>query len=165
MEWAKDIPRGQIDATFPNVHAIADITQEIHRRATALQPGQWILGAGWDDSKLAEHRYITRQDLDSVAPNNPVYLDHVSGHLAAVNSAVLKLAGIGKETPDPQAGFIEHDAAGKPTGILKDTAMSLVNSGLPKDPDDINVRAAQLISQKAAELGLTTIHDIFLSAD
>lgn len=165
MEWAKGILRAQIDATFPTVHAIKDITQEINRRATALQPGQWIQGAGWDDSKLAEHRYITRGDLDSVAPNNPVYLDHVSGHLAAVNSAALKLAGIGKETPDPQGGVIERDPAGAPTGILKDTAMSLVASLLPKDPDDINVKAAQLVAQKAAELGLTTIHDIFLSSD
>jgi predicted amidohydrolase YtcJ len=165
MEWTKGILRAQIDATFPTAHAIKDITQEINRRATTLQPGQWIQGAGWDDSKLAEHRYITRGDLDSVAPNNPVYLDHVSGHLAAVNSAALKLAGIGKETPDPQGGVIERDPAGAPTGILKDTAMSLVASLLPKDPDDINVKAAQLVAQKAAELGLTTIHDIFLSSD
>jgi predicted amidohydrolase YtcJ len=165
MEWAKGILRAQVDATFPTVHAITDITQEVHRRATALEPGQWIQGAGWDDSKLAEHRYITRQDLDSAAPNNPVYLDHVSGHLAAVNSAALKLAGIGKETPDPQGGVIERDPTGEPTGILKDTAMSLVASLLPKDPDDINVKAAQLVAQKAAELGLTTIHDIFLSTD
>jgi predicted amidohydrolase YtcJ len=165
MEWAKGILRGQIDATFPRVHAIADITQEINHRATSLQPGQWIVGAGWDDSKLAEHRYITRQDLDSAAHDNPVYLDHVSGHLAAVNSAALKRAGIGKQTPDPQGGVIERDQAGEPTGILKDTAMSLVASLLPKDPDDINIRAARLVSQKAAELGLTTIHDIFLSTD
>jgi predicted amidohydrolase YtcJ len=165
MEWAKGILRGQIDATFPKVHAIADIVQVINRRAAALQPGQWIVGAGWDDSKLAEHRYITRQDLDSAAPGNPVYLDHVSGHLAAVNSAALRLAGIGKQTPDPQGGVIERDQAGDPTGILKDTAMFLVTSLLPKDLVDINIRAAQLVSQKAAELGLTTIHDIFLSTD
>jgi hypothetical protein len=165
MEWAKGILRGQIDATFPQVHAIAEIVQEVHHRAAALPPGQWIVGAGWDDSKLAEHRYITRQDLDLAAPNNPVYLDHVSGHLAAANSAALKLAGIGKQTPDPQGGVIERDQSGEPTGILKDTAMPFVASLLPKDPDDINIRAAQLVSQKAAELGLTTIHDIFLSID
>jgi len=165
MEWAKGILRGQIDATFPTVHAIADVTQEVKKRATVLQPKQWIVGAGWDDAKLAERRYISRQDLDSVAPNNPVYLDHVSGHLAATNSAALKLAGIGKQTPDPPGGVIERDHTGEPTGILKDTAMLLVANLLPKDPDDINIRAAQLVSQRAAELGLTTIHDIFLSAD
>jgi predicted amidohydrolase YtcJ len=165
MQWAKGILRGQIDATFPTVHAIADITQEIKKRAAALQPEKWIVGAGWDDAKLAERRYISRQDLDSVAPNNPVYLDHVSGHLAATNSAALKLAGIGKQTPDPQGGVIERDNSGEPTGILKDTAMLLVANLLPKDPDDINMRAAQLISRRAAELGLTTIHDIFLSTD
>jgi len=165
MEWAKGILRGQIDAAYPNVRAIDDIVREIASRANSLQRGQWIVGAGWDDSKLTEHRYIRRQDLDPASPHNPVYLDHVSGHLAAVNSAALELAGIDRRTPDPQGGVIERDATGEPTGILKDTAMSLVSSQLPKDPEDINIRAAKLASEKAAEVGLTTIHDIFLSPD
>jgi len=77
----------------------------------------------------------------------------------------LKAAGIGKNTPDPQGGVIERDPSGQPTGILKDTAMGLVAKLLPEDPPDIHVRAARLASEKAAAVGLTTIHDIFLSAD
>jgi predicted amidohydrolase YtcJ len=165
MEWTKSILRGEIDATSPQVHSIGDITRAVAQRAAAIKPGEWIRGSGWDDAKLAEHRYITRHDLDAVAPDNPVYLDHVSGHLAAVNSAALKLAGIDRQTPNPQGGLIERDQTGEPTGILKDTAMSLVSDHLPADPADINIRAAQLVSQKAAELGLTTIHDIFISEE
>ena len=165
VQWTKSILRGEIDTTYPQVRSIGDITRALRERAATIKPGEWILGSGWDDSKLAEHRYITRHDLDAVAPENPVYLDHVSGHLAAVNSAALKLAGIGKQTPDPQGGVIEHDASGEPTGILKDTAMDLVADRLPRDADDINSRAAKLASEKAAALGLTTIHDIFLSPE
>jgi predicted amidohydrolase YtcJ len=165
MEWVKSLVRGEIDAGYPSVHSIAEIEQAVAERAAALPPGQWIRGAGWDDAKLAERRYITRHDLDRVSPNNPVYLVHVSGHLAVANSAALKLAHIVKDTPDPQGGVIERDQSGEPTGVLKDTAMGLVETLLPGDPPDINVRAAKLISEKAAEVGLTTIHDIFISAE
>lgn len=165
MEWVKNILRGEIDAGYPAVHSITEISQAVSRSAAVLPRGQWILGSGWDDAKLAERRYITRLDLDAVAPNNPVYLKHVSGHLGVVNSSALKLANITKDTHDPQGGVIERSASGEPTGILKDTAMGLVASILPRDPSDIDVRAAKLISEKAAELGLTTIHDIFISSD
>ncbi|MGB0108752.1 MAG: amidohydrolase [Terriglobales bacterium] len=165
MEWVKGILRGEIEAGYPAVHSIAEITQAVAHRAATLPRGQWIVGSGWDDSKLAERRYITRQDLDTVSPDHPVYLKHVSGHLGVANSAALKLANITKNTHDPEGGVIERDTAGEPTGILKDTAMGLVATLLPKDPPDINVRAAKLISEKAAEVGLTTIHDIYISAD
>jgi predicted amidohydrolase YtcJ len=165
MEWVKSILSGEIEAGYPAVNSISEIAQAVARRAAMLSKGQWIVGAGWDDSKLTDRRYITRQDLDAASPDHPVYLKHVSGHLSVANSAALKLANITKDTHDPEGGVIERDAAGEPTGILKDTAMGLVAVLLPKDPPDIDVRAAQLISEKAAEVGLTTIHDIFISSD
>jgi predicted amidohydrolase YtcJ len=165
MEWTKGILRGQIDAGYPKVHSISEISQEVGHRAATLKPGGWIVGSGWDDSKLAEHRYIARNDLDPVSPENPVYLMHVSGHLAATNSTALNLAGITKNTPNPQGGVIERDSSGEATGILKDTAMALVGRLLPPDPPDLDARAARLVSEKASEVGLTTIHDIFLSPE
>jgi predicted amidohydrolase YtcJ len=165
MEWVKGLVRGEIDTTYPSVRAITQIEQAVAQRAAALPAGQWIRGSGWDDAKLAERRYITRRDLDPVSPDHPVYLVHVSGHLAVANSAALKLANVSKDTRDPQGGVIERDSSGEPTGVLKDTAMGLVETLLPSDPPDINVRAAKLISEKAAEVGLTTIHDIFISPE
>jgi predicted amidohydrolase YtcJ len=165
MEWVKSIVRGEIDAGYPAVHSIAEITQAVAHRAGAISRGQWILGSGWDDAKLAEHRYITRRDLDAVSSNHPVYLKHVSGHLVVANSVALKLASIARTTQDPKGGVIERDASGEPTGILKDTAMGLVAPLLPGDAPDIDMLAAKLISEKAAEVGLTTIHDIFVSPE
>jgi hypothetical protein len=163
MEWVKGILRGEIDVGYPAVHSIPDISQAVAHRAATLSQGQWIVGSGWDDAKLAERRYITRQDLDKASPDHPVYLKHVSGHLSVASSFALMLANITKATHDPQGGVIERDVSGEPTGILKDTAMGLVATILPGDPPDIDVRAAQLICEKAAEVGLTTIHDIFIS--
>jgi len=165
MLWAKSILRGEIDAGRSSVRSIAQITKAVADRAATLPSGQWIRGSGWDDASLDERRYIRRGDLDAVAPNHPVYLEHASGHLAALNSAGLKLAGISGNTPDPHGGVIERDAAGQLTGILKDRAMEAVLALFPRDLPDINVRAAKLISDKAAELGLTTIHDSFIGPE
>ena len=165
IEWVKSILRGEIDTGYPAVHSISEITHAVAHRAATVPQGQWIVGSGWDDSKLSERRYIIRQDLDTASTGHPVYLKHVSGHMGVANSAALKLANITKDTADPQGGVIERDASGEPTGILKDTAMGLIAGILPGDPPDIDVRAAQLVSEKAAEVGLTTIHDIFLSPD
>jgi predicted amidohydrolase YtcJ len=165
MEWATGVLRGQIDVTYPNVHSVNDIVALVRARVAKTPKGAWITGAGWDDAKLAEHRYVTRQDLDAAAPDNPVYLEHVSGHLAATNSAALKLAGVTRATADPVGGVIERDSAGEPTGILKDTAMDLAVKLAPADPPDAPMRAAKLISETALALGLTTIHDIFISSE
>jgi predicted amidohydrolase YtcJ len=165
MEWAKGVVRGQIDAAYPAMKSIATLVAEIAARSKSAQPGEWITGAGWDDAKYSDHRYVTRQDLDPVSGDHPVYLIHVSGHLGAANSAALKLAGVSRSTPDPSGGVIEHDANGEPTGILKDNAMDLVARILPPEPADLPARAAKYLSAAALSFGLTTIHDISLSPE
>ena len=165
MEWAKGVVRDQVDATYPGVKSIAALMQEIERRAKSATPGSWIVGAGWDDAKYTDHRYVTRADLDRVSGDHPVYLIHVSGHLAVANSVALKLTGLKRDTPDPSGGVIEHDASGELTGIVKDNAMELVAQFLPADAPDLAVRAAKYVSESALSFGLTTIHDINLSPE
>jgi predicted amidohydrolase YtcJ len=165
MEWAKGVVRDQVDATYPGVKSIASLMDEIERRAKKASPGTWIIGAGWDDAKYTEHRYLTRADLDRVSGDHPVYLIHVSGHLATANSAALKIAGMTRDTPDPSGGVIEHDASGELTGIVKDNAMELVAKFLPRETPDLAARAAKYVSESALSFGLTTIHDINLSSE
>jgi len=147
------------------VHTIAEIKTAVAERARTIAPGQWVRGQGWDDAKLDEHRYLNKDDLDAMAPNVPVYLVHVSGHLAVANRAALKAAGIDRNTPTPAGGVIERDAGGEPTGIVKDNAMRLLDSKLPADPPDLAFRAAPLVSERAAAVGLTSIHDVSLSPE
>jgi predicted amidohydrolase YtcJ len=165
MEWAKGVVAGRVDATYPGVKSIVALAQEVERRAKLSGPGAWIVGAGWDDAKYAERRYITRIDLDRASGEHPVYLVHVSGHLAVANSAALKLAGLTRNTPNPSGGVIEHDASGELTGIVKDNAMELVAGFLPPEPPDLPARAAKYLSEAALSFGLTTIHDINLSPE
>lgn len=165
IEWAKTFVRGEINCGTGDVHSVSDIVAKVKERVAHARPGQWIVGNRWDDAKLAEHRYLRASDLDAVAPDNPVYLEHVSGHLGVANSAALKLAGIGRDTPNPQGGVIERDQNGNATGIVKDTAMDVVIRNLPADAPDVAMKAADYVSRAALSVGLTTIHDIWLSPD
>jgi predicted amidohydrolase YtcJ len=162
MDWALTIVRGEINLRYPEVKSITDVQEKIRERVKTLKPGEWIQGADWDDSKFAENRYITRQDIDAVAPNNPVYLEHVTGHLGVANSAALRLAKIDAATPNPDGGLIEHDAQGQPTGIVKDHAMGLVYAVLPVATHEDWVAAAGYLSKACAQYGLTSIHDVAL---
>jgi predicted amidohydrolase YtcJ len=111
-----------------SIHQAAEL---VRKKAAALKPGEWIRGAGWDESKLAEHRYITAADLDAVAPNNPVWLQHTTGHYGVANSYALRLAKITAQTATPDKGVIDRDSKGAPTGVLKETAMELVAKLVP----------------------------------
>ena len=78
--------------------------KRVQERVATLKPGEWVRGSGWDEGKLAELRYIRASDLDKVSPENPVWLTHTTGHYGVANSAALKLAGVTRETKDPNAG-------------------------------------------------------------
>jgi hypothetical protein len=113
LQWAKNIVMGMIDTGYPTVKSIHEIVESVRARVAKTNSGAWVLGVNWDNDKLAEHRYIKRHDLDAVSPENPVLLVHESGHLLVANSVALKLAGITRDTPDPQGGVIEHDSISK----------------------------------------------------
>lgn len=104
------------------VRTMADIKARIAAKARDIGPGALILGMGYDDTLLAEKRHPTRHDLDEAAPDNPVILNHVSGHMQVGNSVVLATHSITSDAPDPPGGEIIRDAEGVPTGLLKETA-------------------------------------------
>jgi predicted amidohydrolase YtcJ len=110
---------------------IDDVVKRVAEKVATAKGGEWIRGSGWDEGKLAERRYVLASDLDKVAPNNPVWLEHTTGHYGVANSYALKLAEVRKETPDPPAGTIDRDAQGNPTGVMKEAAQGLVTRLVP----------------------------------
>jgi predicted amidohydrolase YtcJ len=120
-----------LDLSYPGVKSLADVAAAVKARAATLPKGSWIAGRGWDEGKLAERRLITAADLDAVSPDHPVYLTQTTGHYGVANRAALRLAGITRDTPDPPAGTIDRDAAGNPTGVLKEGAQGLVRRLIP----------------------------------
>jgi predicted amidohydrolase YtcJ len=119
------------DLILSDVPKISDIVELVRQKAGRVKPGEWIRGEGWDEGKLAERRYITAADLDRAAPNNPVWLRHTTGHYGVANSYALKLAKVTADSKAPEAGIIDRDAQGLPTGVLKETAMELVERLIP----------------------------------
>jgi predicted amidohydrolase YtcJ len=111
--------------------SVAEIVQRVRSRIPRLRPGEWLLGEGWDEGKLAEHRYVTAADLDAVSPDNPVWLEHTTGHYGVANSYALRLAKVAAPTRDPQGGTIDRDATGHPSGVLKEHARELVTELIP----------------------------------
>jgi hypothetical protein len=120
-----------VELSDPSIREIGDVTKRVRQKVAGMRPGEWVRGSGWDEGKFSELRYIYAADLDKVAPDNPVWLEHTTGHYGTANSAALKLAGITRETKNPGAGTIDRDANGRPTGVLKESAQALVRHLIP----------------------------------
>lgn len=127
----------------------------------ARQPtGRWITGGGWDHENWTPARLPTRQLIDAAAAGHPVFVNRLDGHMALANSQALKLAGITRETPDPPGGTIVRDAAGEPTGVLKDAAMNRVDRAIPEPSQDQIADAVRAAMRYAAENGVTSVQDM-----
>ena len=111
--------------------SIADVLEKVRAQVAKLKPGEWVRGRGWDEGKFKERRYVTAADLDQVAPNNPVWLVHTTGHYGVANSYAMKMSEVTASTPAPPAGTIDRDAANKPSGVMKEAAMGLVSRNVP----------------------------------
>ncbi|MEM2026071.1 MAG: amidohydrolase [Desulfurococcaceae archaeon] len=148
-----------LDVSYINAKSIAEIAEMVGERARALKPGEWILGAGWDEAKLDERRLIYASDLDPVAPRNPVWLTHSSLHFGVANSCALRLAGVTRETPNPDGGIIDRHADGTPTGILRETAMDLVRRLIPPFTEEQEVEGLKHMCRKLNEEGITAVID------
>jgi predicted amidohydrolase YtcJ len=120
-----------VELSDRSITKIDDVLKRVEARVKMLKPGEWVRGSGWDEGKFTERRYLTAADLDTVAPNNPVWLMHTTGHYGVGNSYALKMAEVRKETKDPPAGTIDRDRDGNPTGVLKEAAMAAVSRLVP----------------------------------
>jgi predicted amidohydrolase YtcJ len=127
-------------------------------RVNFSPPGEWILGHGWNQNEWPED-FGNAEQLDSIAPNNPVYLTAKSLHAAWVNSTALRYAGISRQTPDPPGGKIQRNADGLPTGILFETAMALVSEKIPEPSTEQVAEAISRVQTNLWRMGLTSVHD------
>ena len=146
----------QVDLT--HIRSIRDIQAAIAARAKQAKPGDWIAGTrGWWEYQLAEARLPTRADLDAAAPNNPVSIP--GPHYVIVNSLALKLAGVTRDTPDPQGGQIYKDSSGEPTGLLMDNAGRFVRKFMPKATEAQEIAGMKRVLALVNSHGLTSVGD------
>ena len=130
------------------------------KRFVATQPkGVWIMGGDWDHEQWGG-QLPTRAWIDSVTPDNPVWINRLDGHMSLANSAALRAAGVTQTTPEVDGGTIVRDEAGEPTGILKDNAMWLVDQKVPNPAPEQSDAALQAAMHYVSEQGVTTVHNM-----
>ncbi len=133
--------------------------------AARAPKGRWVLNGNWDHENWSPPNLPTRQRIDTVTPDNPVFINRLDGHMALANSLALKLAGVTRETPDPPGGAIVRDERGDPTGVLKDAAMNYVYKVIPSPTEDEMAEAIRAAMRYAAENGVTSVQDMSASPD
>jgi predicted amidohydrolase YtcJ len=130
--------------------SVKDVQEAIAARVAQTPPGEWVVASsGWHESILEEGRMPTRHELDPVSPNNPVFIPR-GGHVVTVNSKALELAGITRDTPNPEGGIIVRDEAGEATGMLLQNAANLVRRIVPPPPPPADL--AKLLTTAMREL-------------
>jgi hypothetical protein len=150
----------RINCRTPPMHSIEDIKEALAEKVEESEPGEWILGRGWDQAKLEEHRNLTRWDLDEVAPDNPVLLTRTCGHVEVANSKALEIAGISEETENPVGGKIVRDEEGVPTGLLEEApAMNMVRKHVPEIGIVETMWAIQTACDAFNREGITSVID------
>lgn len=146
------------DASSP-----AEFTRRLKEHAARLPPGEWITGGDWDHERWAGAPLPDRSWIDSVTPNNPVFLNRLDGHMSLANTAALRLARIGRITRDiPGGTIVRNPRSGEPTGVLKDNARDLVEQVRPiASPAQSDSALARAMSWAAAHgvTGVSTVSD------
>jgi hypothetical protein len=151
----------QLDSVQLNdATSTGEFVRRIAEQAKKTPRGEWIQGGDWDETKWPGSPLPTKEMIDAVTPDNPVFLSRYDGHSSLANSVALKLAGVTAQTPDPPGGSIVRDAQGTPTGDLKDAATDLVAKVIPPPSHDQLMRAVKRALEHAASLGVTSVQNM-----
>jgi predicted amidohydrolase YtcJ len=134
-----------------------EFAKRIAAQVKKTSKGEWVLGGRWDETKWPKQELPTKDLVDPVTGDIPIFVERYDGHEALANSAAMKLAGIDAKTPEVPGGVIMRDANGNPTGIFKDAAMTLMSKAIPPMTHEQRLRAARGALKHAASLGVTSV--------
>jgi predicted amidohydrolase YtcJ len=134
-----------------------EFAHRIGERAKVTPKGEWIEGGNWDETKWTPAEMPTKELIDALTPDTPVFVVRYDGHMGLANSVALRLAGITAKTPDPPGGTIVRDAQGNPTGALKDAATDYIDKVIPPLSHDQRVKAIKRALRYAASVGVTSV--------
>lgn len=149
------------------------VVDQVAAAVATAEPGEWILGRGWHQERWnpapspAVDGVPLHEELSRISPHNPVHLTHASGHASFANALAMELAGIHRNTPDPDGGTIVKGPDGEPTGLLRETAQRLVGAaqavarqGMPDEARQEELRRqVELAGEVALAHGVTSFHD------
>jgi hypothetical protein len=157
--WLGHLLVHYVDARIHVAPTIPAIIEKFAKRAQSQPPGEWLIGVGYNEALLPEGRHLSRADLDQASTVHPISLTRTCGHIMVANSKALALAGITAATPNPPGGVILRDASGEPTGVLQETAMTLVSRLIPEASEVQIAEAIQATHTHQLSLGITSATD------
>lgn len=137
------------------VSNMTGVRMRVQAAVIRTNPGEWVVGRGWNQEEFPDRRMPSRGDIDDISPSNPVVLTRVCGHIGVLNSRAMDELGVGARTGEEY----ERDSAGRLTGIVKETALAEALARLPRTPEGA-ASALQAVEAEAAKLGLATLHCI-----
>jgi len=149
----------KLNVDLTGVKSLSDMLAKVQAFAKDAPTGHWLTGGNWDHTLWAQKTLPTRQDLDKVTGAHPAFLGRIDGHIAIANTAALKAAGITAKTVPPQGGAIDLDAAGEPTGILRESAQGLVEKIIPPPSNAERRSGDELAIADALAHGVTSVQD------
>ena len=149
----------KLTVSVMGIRSLDATLDEVARYAESYPGLAWIRGRGWNQVLWPENRFPTAQELDRAVADRPVWLTRVDGHAGWANSAAMRLAGVTRDTVDPEGGAIIRDADGEPTGVFIDRAMDLVRAHIPSPDRDERRLALEAALAEMREMGLTGVHD------
>jgi predicted amidohydrolase YtcJ len=158
FNWAENLNAIELQ----HAQNFSEMETMVRDRAGLTKKGEWITGQGFNEAEWPENRMPDRADLDRLAPDHPVCLWRTDCHLAVANSRALALAGIHKDFSFPEGAVVVRDAAGHPTGVLKELAPNLISAVLPELSEDRLLDNMETAMGQLHGLGLTGIHDVRL---
>lgn len=142
-----------------------EFARRIGERAKVASKGEWILGGNWDETKWNPPNIPTKELIDALTPDTPVFVSRYDGHMGLANSVALRLAGITANTPDPPGGAIVRDAQGNPTGALKDAATEYIDKVIPPLTHEQRLKIVKRALAYAASVGVTSVQHMVASSE
>lgn len=139
------------------IQSSEEMKRQLEQLAAGLKQGEWLIGEGWNENNFPDRKIFHRSELDAIT-DEPMLLKRVCRHAILANSKALRIAGISKDTPDPEGGVIVRDQDGEPTGYLLDAAQELVAGKVPETSVDDLTDSLRTSVQNLLSLGITGAH-------
>jgi hypothetical protein len=149
----------KMNVNLVGAKTLDEFRDRLRAKCESAEPGDWVVGEGWDETLWPVKVLPTRWDLDEVSGQHPVYLVRVDGHIGVANTRALQLASITVASRDPDGGKIDRDDAGTPNGILREKAQELVQAVIPKPTHEKRRQAIELALADLASHGVTSAQD------
>jgi predicted amidohydrolase YtcJ len=154
-----DAGQTKLSVDLTGVKSLDELRSSVANKVAESSTGEWIMGAGWDETLWPVKVTPRRWDLDEVSSGHPVFLVRIDGHIAVANTRALELASITPASRDPQGGHIDRNQAGEPTGILRETAQAALLAVVPKPTPQQRRQGIELVLADLAEYGVTSCQD------